>query len=510
MSTATPNAFLVELQSLFYELTISRYMAAAGLSVMLYDWALTLSVEIRYIWRARWTPVKVVFLINRYFMPCTIAFGIYGWSGKATWITRSTCKAYIVADAYSVIAFFCTLHWIVAMRTWALWSRTVVMGVVIWGSFAIYLSAAVATTAKAMIDYQPTPLFGTNVCVGNLPSYFWCLWLPSIVFETVLFVLTAIKAIQHHRKRVETPILTTLYRDGFLYFVFICLNSFMNLLIWAVAPPGYVILYKFFSTSICAVAGAHLVLDLIHVGHITGASQKSGQPPPGIKGVGFGYAHEHGEVFEMMSAPSFMQDPPDYNQTIDQAQSRSFTNWVAPAEWESYHGHESSAANSAATNTTTRSRTELLTWSEQLASRDNYSLTFLPSRTKRKGAKLRRSNPRQTVSSPGTYPPERPRLVISTPVPHSFTKNGASSTPYTPRTPHTPPPAFSSPTTYRQQLLQQQQQQQLQLQQLQQQLQQVPYASGSQSPPPQTPITPSRERSVKFSQQQYRSSPQAI
>lgn len=203
----------------------------------------------------------------------------------------------------------------------------------------------------------------------------------------------------------------------------------------------------------------------------------------------------------MMSAPSFMQDPPDYNQTIDQvqSQSRSFTNWIAPAEWESYHGHESSAATSAATNTTTRSHTELLTYPERTASQDNYS--FLPSR--RKHRKLKRANSRQTVSSPGTYPPERPRLVISTPIPHSFTKNGAPSTPYSPRTPRTPPPAFSSPTTYRQQQLNLLQQQQ------QQQFQQIPYASGSRSQP-QSPTTPSRERSVKFSEQQYRSSPRAI
>ena len=69
-------------------------MAGAGLTVMLYDWILTLSVEvsssstfyyrlltigqIRYIWRARWTLVKALFLINRYFVPLTIGFGIYG------------------------------------------------------------------------------------------------------------------------------------------------------------------------------------------------------------------------------------------------------------------------------------------------------------------------------------------------------------------------------------------------------------------------------------------------
>jgi len=370
-------------------------MAAAGLSVMLYDWALTLSVEVRYIWQARWTVVKALFLINRYFIPFTIAFGIYGWSGQATWISVDSCKIYVLVDAYTMLAFFCSLHWMVAMRAWALWSRTLTTGLVIWGSFFLYLGSTVAITAKALLTYKPTPVFGTNVCYGDLPNYLWTIWLPSIVFETVIFGITALKAVQHSKKRVETPILTVLYRDGFLYFIFICLNSFMNLLIWAIAPLGYVILFKFFSTSICAVAGAHLVLDLIHVGHLAGASQRSGLPPPKVKGIpGLGYTSSRGEVFELMSAPSFMQDPPEYSQTIDQLMSsRSMNEWSAPVEWRSFYDQSAEV-----TTTSSRSHTALLSQPEQIASRDNFS--FPPQRVKRKPSNPHRAN---TYPAPGSW-----------------------------------------------------------------------------------------------------------
>ena len=87
----------------------------------------------RYLWQARWTVVKAIFLINRYFVPLTIAFGIYGkrslyflpqnqlynhpqrleWPSQLDWnkgllivkpfnlkLTASlqACKAYVLAD----------------------------------------------------------------------------------------------------------------------------------------------------------------------------------------------------------------------------------------------------------------------------------------------------------------------------------------------------------------------------------------------------------------------------
>lgn len=61
---------------------IARFLTMAGWTVLVYDYLLTFDLEVRvflfyqilfligrkvdYIWRAPWTPVKAIFLLNRY------------------------------------------------------------------------------------------------------------------------------------------------------------------------------------------------------------------------------------------------------------------------------------------------------------------------------------------------------------------------------------------------------------------------------------------------------------
>jgi len=195
----------------------------------------------------------------------------------------------------------------------------------------------------------------------------------------------------------------------------------------------------------------------------------------------------------MMSAPSFMQDPPEYNQTIDQMvnTSKSMNEWVAPVEWQSF----SEQTVSRATNDTHRSQIGLLTESEQVASRDNFS--FPPAKISRKLSKSRVAashiKPLQRGNSSGGQmrPPN-----ISAPIPDTLMKNGI---------PNTPPPEFSSPTTYY-----------AQQQSFHHQEPASPSASGSRSStspyPSPGPSSPTRERAIRFSQVEhpYRSSPRAI
>jgi len=140
----------------------------------------------------------------------------------------------------------------------------------------LYLAAAFALTIKGLLSI-PASLFPIiNICFGTLPNYLWAIWLPSIFFETLVFILTLLKAVQHQRSNLSrTPILSTLYRDGFLYFLFISLNSACNLLFWAIAPPTKVLLVKYISTAVTLAAGSHLILDLREVGHLTGQTVDS-------------------------------------------------------------------------------------------------------------------------------------------------------------------------------------------------------------------------------------------
>jgi hypothetical protein len=50
----------------------------AALTLMFYDMLLTSVDEVKYIWKARWTLVKVIFLLSRYISPIIIIGNVYG------------------------------------------------------------------------------------------------------------------------------------------------------------------------------------------------------------------------------------------------------------------------------------------------------------------------------------------------------------------------------------------------------------------------------------------------
>ncbi|RDB30017.1 hypothetical protein Hypma_013829 [Hypsizygus marmoreus] len=59
---------LVKLLSrVWYHNTVVQYASASALAFYLYDYALTFQDEVEYFWKYELSPMKVLFMINRYF-----------------------------------------------------------------------------------------------------------------------------------------------------------------------------------------------------------------------------------------------------------------------------------------------------------------------------------------------------------------------------------------------------------------------------------------------------------
>jgi hypothetical protein len=68
---------------------------------------------------------------------------------------------------------------------------------------------------EAMIftaSIQPLPI--ANVCFAVIPRFFSFVWAPNLVLELVVFIMMIVKATEHTKAKVVTPILSALYRDG--------------------------------------------------------------------------------------------------------------------------------------------------------------------------------------------------------------------------------------------------------------------------------------------------------
>jgi len=329
MASTTENPLLQLAEEGLRDVTQTRYTLAAAAAIIFYDWILTLDSEMRLIWPARRSVVKTIFLINRYCVPIIIGWANYAWSGRATWFKHISCEAYLLLDSSLILLFFASLHYIISLRAWTLYGRDKVIGVFLWGGFALYLVSAFVLNFKAILAIPATLVPIINICFGTLPSYLWTIWLPSIVFETFVFVLTLVKAIRYQRSEMSTPILSVLYRDGFLYFLFISMNSACNLLFWAVTPPFKVLLLKYLSTAITLAAGSHLILDLREVGYLADTTANS-QPTSGKTDQTNAYVYANYQLRRTTAPPSpGVPVNKRYSRLPEQDQVRV----VSPTDW---------------------------------------------------------------------------------------------------------------------------------------------------------------------------------
>jgi len=98
-------------------------------------------------------------------------------------------------------------------------------------SGALFLVLVMIKGTKTIIA---EPTFG--VCMADIKlDQWWLVWIPSMVFHTVVFGLLVWKAVSTPRE-AQTPMLMLLIRDGVIYFGVVFAAFLFNLLVWAVAP----------------------------------------------------------------------------------------------------------------------------------------------------------------------------------------------------------------------------------------------------------------------------------
>ncbi|KAG8717797.1 hypothetical protein FRC08_006630 [Ceratobasidium sp. 394] len=92
----------------------------------------------------------------------------------------------------------------------------------------------------------------------------WAVWIPAVILECFIFTITAIRAWQYSTSAVayiQLPLVRTLYRDGFQYFIVIMLCSFFPLFVWAKAPMSLAALPKYVTMGIVNVMASRIILN---------------------------------------------------------------------------------------------------------------------------------------------------------------------------------------------------------------------------------------------------------
>ncbi|KAJ7206448.1 hypothetical protein C8J57DRAFT_356910 [Mycena rebaudengoi] len=198
-------------------LQIVNYSCTAGLVILLYDHLLTFGDELRLIWSAKSSSTKFLFLTMRYLVPSLMVLNTVAISGlSGMHLSNDVCKAWIATGMFVGLATQAINNWLVLLRLWNLWER---QRTFILCTLLVFTVTELATMIGGWISvahmlpemaFDPT----LHLCAfkGQYSIYFTRV--PGLIFQFVVLAALAWRALRHGQTS-----LSSIYRDGFVYFL---------------------------------------------------------------------------------------------------------------------------------------------------------------------------------------------------------------------------------------------------------------------------------------------------
>ncbi|KAJ7192166.1 hypothetical protein GGX14DRAFT_380328, partial [Mycena pura] len=187
------------------------------------------SSQMKYFWTGTWSISRTLFLMNRYLNPAVsmlaLACKYRSWypaiihcQPRSSWCCPRCLLCPTVVSNYIIFVLA-----MLVVRVWYLFGNSRLTRVAMIASFVITNGISLYLAILAGVEVQITQnLAQIHIagCQATRPPQFWRLWLSPLVLHTVLYCMTAFRAVKNRRMFKEAPILKRLVRDGgFFYFV---------------------------------------------------------------------------------------------------------------------------------------------------------------------------------------------------------------------------------------------------------------------------------------------------
>ncbi|EMD30961.1 hypothetical protein CERSUDRAFT_69651 [Gelatoporia subvermispora B] len=233
----------------------TRYLSAAGLVVLLYDYVLTVHEEVRLVWPAPRSAAKWTFLVNRYFviaMQLVVAYEMCGFVGDAfsDAVSIARCRRFIFGCGVLAMASVGIANTLILHRVVILWDhRALILKIVIAG-LVFGLSAQLIAIVITLLEVIPSASWSSaaGMCILTQSSHIYVVvWACPMLFELLVLVSMILNALDRPRA-AHQQLTQALHRDGTSYFLTITVLRIFNLAVsvTAIRRPSQMFLGVFF------------------------------------------------------------------------------------------------------------------------------------------------------------------------------------------------------------------------------------------------------------------------
>ncbi|KAI0078632.1 hypothetical protein K474DRAFT_1770934 [Panus rudis PR-1116 ss-1] len=226
---------------------LDRCSVAASLTILYYDWLLTLPEEIRLFWKHKFSATSLLYYINRYasllaHVPVGIEFYTVIPEESSSFklnspahVNDSRKKLQAFHQLFSALSILITAV-LLTLRTYALYghSRIVLISLVTY----MIVGFGVVIWAILMGEHLPGPdvcmvLSGSRACKSVLSDkqtfYLAIDLMAAMSYDIIIFCLTLYKCLRY-RKHTSNRLITLMMRDGTMYFAFLIVGHTLNII----------------------------------------------------------------------------------------------------------------------------------------------------------------------------------------------------------------------------------------------------------------------------------------
>lgn len=252
---------------------MSRYMKVVGLTILAYDYLVTMDEEVRLMWGSKWGMARVLFCISRYLpFVASAIYHYYLFAVESTLTDYGQCFPLYDAAMWLNAISICAANGLLILKTYAMWkcNRKILYGLLAF--FSILLTVAFVLEVKAgnLLSYGPPPSFGGTGCYQTTSAdVLFVFFLTLVVTETVILILVVIQArvCSQQMTSAASGLLKSLYRDSIIYIICVMLVSIANVVLMSTISARYNQLFDTFPAVIYSVLSSRIMFNIRQSAH---------------------------------------------------------------------------------------------------------------------------------------------------------------------------------------------------------------------------------------------------
>ncbi|KAL0949032.1 hypothetical protein HGRIS_009127 [Hohenbuehelia grisea] len=243
----------------------TKYIKVSAYFLVAYDYTLTLSDELEYIWPSPWSIPKGLFFLTRY-VPMV---GVLVDASKELLpynVTMDSCGQLYKASTWLVTISICFAEAIMAIRVWALWGRPLKLAILLGTAFTSFLIAGGVVGSKFATSHS----FYADPGIAGLPG---CLavrgdtivsvaFICVMVFETLTFGLTIAKGLRHPGSHHVSSLAQTMLTDGAVYFATLLIVTLVNVVLFLATPADSADIHSIHQMALHSILSARVLIHL--------------------------------------------------------------------------------------------------------------------------------------------------------------------------------------------------------------------------------------------------------